>query len=44
MREQGQPTESVANAFALSRELVERQPLSESLKNWQIALIQSADL
>ena len=26
-----------ANAFALSRELVKRQTLSESLENWQIS-------
>ena len=30
-------SKGIANAFALSRELVERQTLSESLAKWQIS-------
>ena len=30
-------SKGIANAFALSRELVKRQTLSESLENWQIS-------
>ena len=30
-------SKGIANAFALSRELMERQTLSESLENWQIS-------
>ena len=30
-------SKGIANAFALSSELVERLTLSESLKNWQIS-------
>ena len=30
-------SKGIANTFALSRELVKRQTLSESLENWQIS-------
>jgi 2-polyprenyl-6-methoxyphenol hydroxylase-like FAD-dependent oxidoreductase len=30
-------SKGIANAFALSTELVERQTLSESLENWQMS-------